>query len=220
MARSSPSFANVGFITTANPQAIEVLTSCKGKMDKTVLVILAEGAEEIETVTTIDMLRRGGLWVTVAGLEGAEPVLCSRGVVILPDKSLVDALAEKPLYDCVVLPGGISGTERLCKSGTVGTILRAHEKQSRLIAAICAAPLALVTHGIATGKRLTSYPSVKDKISSKYEYVEGERVVVDEFLITSRGPGTAYWFGLKLIELLAGKEKAAAVERGMAMNSP
>ncbi|GBP30940.1 Protein dj-1beta [Eumeta japonica] len=78
------------------------------------------------------------------------------------------------------------------------------------------APTAFVAHGVAKGKKVTSYPSTKDKIpSAEYSYIEGERVVVDGNIVTSRGPGTAYWFGLKLIEMLTGKDKADQVEKGM-----
>ncbi|XP_038219970.1 protein dj-1beta-like isoform X2 [Zerene cesonia] len=184
-------------------------------MSKSALVVLAQGAEEMETVITVDMLRRGGVTVTLAGLDGASPVLCSRQVTLVPDKSLADALAASPQYDAVILPGGLEGSERLSKSDVVGSLLKDHEKSGKIVAAICAAPTAFVAHGVAKGKRITSYPTTKDKITGDYTYVEGERVVVDGNIVTSRGPGTAYWFGLTLIELLTGKEKAEQVEKGM-----
>ncbi|KAI8433436.1 hypothetical protein MSG28_015472 [Choristoneura fumiferana] len=125
----------------------------------------------------------------------------------------------------VILPGGLEGSERLSKSSVVGTLLKEHEKAGKIVAAICAAPTAFVAHGIGRGKKVTSYPTTKDHITGDYTYVEGERVVVDDNVVTSRvsayrhseieGPGTAYWFGLSLIQLLAGKEKADAVEKGM-----
>ncbi|CAH0689126.1 unnamed protein product [Chilo suppressalis] len=191
-----------------------LLSTCPA-MSKTALVILAQGAEEMETVITVDMLRRGGVNVTLAGLDGDSPVLCSRQVTLVPNKSLADALAENPQYDAVILPGGLEGSDRLSKSSAVGTLLKEHEKAGKIVAAICAAPTAFVAHGVAQGKRVTSYPSTKDKITGNYKYVEGERVVVDGNIVTSRGPGTAYWFGLSLIELLVGKEEAAKVEKGM-----
>ncbi|KAM3955417.1 DJ-1 beta [Aphomia sociella] len=187
-------------------------------MSKSALVILAQGAEEMETIITVDMLRRGGVTVVLAGLDGSSPVLCSRQVTVVPDKSLADALAENPQYDAVILPGGLEGSDRLSKSDVVGTLLKEHEKAGKIVAAICAAPTAFVAHGVAQGKRVTSYPTTKDKIDGvpgDYKYVEGERVVIDGNVVTSRGPGTAYWFGLKLIELLTGKDKADTVEKGM-----
>ncbi|XP_073965129.1 protein dj-1beta-like [Choristoneura fumiferana] len=185
------------------------------KMSKSALVILAQGAEEMETIITVDMLRRAGVTVILAGLDGCTPVLCSRQVTLVPDQSLADALANKPEYDAVILPGGLEGSERLSKSSVVGTLLKEHEKAGKIVAAICAAPTAFVAHGIGRGKKVTSYPTTKDHITGDYTYVEGERVVVDDNVVTSRGPGTAYWFGLSLIQLLAGKEKADAVEKGM-----
>ncbi|CAH0712817.1 unnamed protein product, partial [Brenthis ino] len=184
-------------------------------MSKTALMIMAQGAEEMETVITVDMLRRAGVSVTLAGLDGNAPVLCSRQITVVPDKSLADALAEKPQYDAVILPGGLEGSDRLCKSDVVGSLLKEHENSGKIVAAICAAPTAFVAHGVAKNKRITSYPTTKDKITADYTYVEGERVVVDGNIVTSRGPGTAYWFGLKLIEMLVGKEKADQVEKGM-----
>lgn len=187
-------------------------------MSKSALVILAQGAEEMETVITVDVLRRGGVTVILAGLDGDSPVLCSRQITLVPDKSLSDALAETPQYDAVILPGGLEGSDRLSKSEVVGKLLKEHEKAGKLVAAICAAPTAFVAHGVGQGKRVTSYPSTKEMITNAagdYKYVEGERVVTDGNVVTSRGPGTAYWFGLKLIELLVSEEKADQVKKGM-----
>lgn len=171
------------------------------------LLLLAEGAEEMEAVITADVLRRGGVEVTIAGLGGMTPVKCSRSVVIVPDKSLDDALKE-PLYDVVILPGGLKGSESLAASTAVGKLLKEQEKNGRLIAAICAAPIALKSHGIGCGKNITSHPSKKDEVASgNYKYSE-DRVVVDGQLITSRGPGTAFEFALAIVEKLQNKEAA------------
>lgn len=115
----------------------------------------------------------------------------------------------------MILPGGKDGTDALVDSALVGEVLRAQESGGRLIAAICAAPLALKEHKIALGKSLTSYPSVKDKLVSDYKYVDGQKVVQDGQLITSRGPGTAFDFGLKLVEVLVGADKADQVAKGL-----
>lgn len=97
----------------------------------------------------------------------------------------------------------------------VGEILKSQESSDRWIAAICAAPLALSAHKIGLGKSLTSYPSVKDKLTSDFKYVDDQIVVQDGKLITSRGPGTAFQFGLKIAETLVGIEKAQQVAKGM-----
>ncbi|XP_033109194.1 protein/nucleic acid deglycase DJ-1-like [Anneissia japonica] len=170
------------------------------------LLILANGAEEIETVIPVDVLRRAEVDVTVAGLTGLAPVTCSRNVVIVPDKSLEDAAKEGP-YDAIILPGGGVGAKNLCESASVGAMLKEQEKKNRIVAAICAAPTALMSHGIGNGKKLTSHPAVSKELaaSGMYTYLE-ERVVRDGQIITSRGPGTAFEFALCIVEALKGKE--------------
>lgn len=115
----------------------------------------------------------------------------------------------------VILPGGLGGTEAFIKSSLVGDILKSQESNDRLIAAICAAPLALMAHKICLGKSLTSYPSTKDKLASDYKYVDDQIVVQDGKLITSRGPGTTFTFGLKIAEALVGVDKAKEVAKGL-----
>ncbi|KAH8247307.1 hypothetical protein KR038_002005, partial [Drosophila bunnanda] len=183
------------------------------KMSKNALVILAPGAEEMELIIAVDVLRRAGIKVTMAGLNGSEPVKCSRDVHIVPDIELAKVAADK--FDVVVLSGGLGGSNAMADSAVVGDILKAHEDGGKLIAAICAAPTVLAKHGIATGKSLTSYPSMKEQLVDKYSYVEGELVVQDGNLITSRGPGTAYNFALKIAEELVGKQKVQEVAKGL-----
>ncbi|XP_016950871.1 protein dj-1beta [Drosophila biarmipes] len=183
------------------------------KMSKSALVILAPGAEEMEFVIAADVLRRAGIKVTVAGLNDAEAVKCSRDVQILPDTSLAKVSADK--FDVVVLPGGLGGSNAMAESALVGDLLRNQESSGGLIAAICAAPTVLAKHGVAAGKSLTSYPSMKPQLVDKYSYVDDKNVVKDGNLITSRGPGTAYEFALKIAEELAGKEKVQEVAKGL-----
>ncbi|XP_058974011.1 protein dj-1beta isoform X2 [Musca domestica] len=151
--------------------------------------------------------------VTVAGLAGSEPVKCSRDVVIVPDTSLESVKATK--FDVVILPGGLGGSKALAASAMVGEILKQQEKENRIVAAICAAPTALAAFDIGKGKSLTSYPSFKSQLESHYKYIDDQKVIQDGNLITSRGPGTAFDFGLKIAEVLAGPEKAAEVAKGM-----
>ncbi|GFS13213.1 protein DJ-1 [Elysia marginata] len=177
------------------------------------LVFLAEGAEEMETVISVDVLRRGGIDVTLAGLKGVEPVLCSRNVKLVPDKSVADALKSGP-YDVLVCPGGAKGAQNLCESAEVGKALKEQEKAGRLVAAVCAAPTALLAHQVAKGKKVTSHPSVADKLKGDYKYLE-DRVVVDEKIITSRGPGTCFEFALAIVEQIQGKDKASSLVNPM-----
>lgn len=177
----------------------------------TALVLLTQGSEEMEAVISIDVLRRGGIEVTVAGIDGDEPVRCSRGVVITPDVAL-DAVQGD--FDIVVLPGGAEGAQRLAQSAQVGEILRKQEKSGRRVGAICAAPIALQAHGVFQHHRLTSHPSVKELIRDWGEYSE-HSVVADRNLITSRGPGTAFAFALRIVGTLTDAQRMVQVRAPM-----
>lgn len=179
-------------------------------MSKTALVLVAQGSEEMEAVITIDVLRRGGIDVTVASISDNDVVKCSRGVNIKADAKLSAIIGNN--YDAVVLPGGLDGSKAFQASNLVGEVLRRQEKEGRLVAAICAAPTALKTHGIGSGKKLTSYPNFKEELSQGYTYSE-DRVVEDGKLITSRGPGTAFEFALALVNHLVGHDKKSEVEK-------
>lgn len=171
-----------------------------------VLVPLAEGFEEIEAVTVIDVLRRGGVEVVVAGLLPG-PVRGSRGVVVVPDTTLDEVGARR--FDAVALPGGRQGAEALRDDPRVRDLLVAHAQDGRWIAAICAAPIALAAAGLTEGRTLTSHPSVRDELLG-VDYRE-DRVVRDDKLVTSRGPGTALEFAVALLALLCGGAKASEV---------
>ncbi|KAH8300656.1 hypothetical protein KR018_001799 [Drosophila ironensis] len=181
---------------------------------KKALIVLAPGAEEMEFTISADVLRRAKVKVTVAGLEGCDPVKCSRDVVIVPDTSLEQALCEGT-YDAVILPGGLGGTKALIDSSAVGELLRNQEDRGGLIAAICAAPTALAKHGIGKGKAVTSYPPMRPQMEANYCYVDDQNVVQDGNLITSRGPGTSFEFALKIAQFLAGTEVAKSVAKEM-----
>ena len=179
---------------------------------KRALLILAPGAEEMEAVITADVLRRAKVEVVIAGLESAEAVECSRGVKIVPDASLESAAGGS--YDVVVLPGGAGGAKRLSESPQVKQILQAQESGGQYIAAVCAAPTALLAHGIGRGKQLTSHPGVREKLEESYSYSEA-RVVADGTLITSRGPGTCFEFALAIVTALLGEKTAGEVAKPM-----
>lgn len=176
--------------------------------DKTALVLLAPGAEEMEVSIIVDVLRRGGVKVTLAGVAGSSAVACSRGLRIVPDVALGDVAGS---FDAVVLPGGAQGAENLGNSPLVGRHLKTQWQRGRIVAAVCAAPAALLRHEIGLGQTVTSHPSVADVVRGAYTFSE-ERVVESGFLITSQGPGTCFEFALRLLRRLRGAE----VEREVA----
>ncbi|WP_421620699.1 DJ-1 family glyoxalase III [Alkalilimnicola ehrlichii] len=174
-----------------------------------VLVPLATGCEELEAVTVIDLLRRAGIDVVTASLDG-EPVRASRGVTLVADTLLDEALRRD--FDMVVLPGGAEGARRLGEDDRVTELLRKLADSERFTAAICAGPKVLAGAGLLEGRQATAFPGALDDVPG-VELRGGEPVVVDASVVTSRGPGTAMDFALRLIELLAGEAQAAEVEQ-------
>lgn len=176
----------------------------------TVLVPLAQGCEEIEAVTIINILRRAGITVVSAGLD-AQPVRASRGTVLIPDTTLDAALHKS--YDLVVLPGGQPGTNNLKADARILALLKHMADQDKYVAAICAAPSVLASAGLLDGKRATSYPGALDTFPAIQQ--NSDAVVEDGKIITSRGPGTAMDFALILVERLAGKARRDEVESAL-----
>lgn len=177
---------------------------------KTVLVPMAPGFEEIETITVVDILRRAGARVTLAGtVEG--PLKGSRGIHVLPDDQL-DNILEKD-FDMIVLPGGQPGTDNLRKDARVAQLLKKMDGLNKHIAAICAAPLILRDAGILGSRYITSHPSIQNDLQG-IDYSE-DRVVVDGHIVTSQSPGTAMEFSLKLVEILFGRERMDVVNQGV-----
>jgi 4-methyl-5(b-hydroxyethyl)-thiazole monophosphate biosynthesis len=174
-----------------------------------VLVPLAEGCEELEAVTIIDLLRRAGIEVVSAGLKPGV-VKASRGVQLLPDTTLDAVLHDE--FDMVVLPGGMPGAQHLKDDKRILGLLKKMAGEGKYAAAICAAPMALAEAGLLVGKKATSYPGFLDKMALPDTQYLSDAVVKDGKVLTSRGPGTAMDFALALIEELAGKEKRDQVE--------
>lgn len=180
-------------------------------MSKKVLVPIADGTEEIEAVCIIDVLRRAGASVTVASVDELQ-VTASRGVKLVADKLITDCVDET--YELVVLPGGMPGAEHLRDSKELETILRNQKQEERLYGAICASPaVVLQHHGLLDQRRATCHPNFVGELKNT-DLVES-RVAVDGTCVTSRGPGTALEFALKLVEMLYGEEKAQEVAAPM-----
>lgn len=174
------------------------------KMSINVLVPIAHGTEEMEAVIIVDMLRRAGYDVKVAGESSINT--CARGIKILPDIH-IDDLDEYDSFDAIVIPGGLTGVERLSDSSALEKITKAHFAAGKLIAAVCAAPTLLQDFKIVTSETsVTSHPSVAGKLNQ--EYYSTEKVVRDNNIITSRGAGTTFDFALAIIEFFSGKAAA------------
>ncbi len=177
---------------------------------KKVLIPLAPGFEEIEALAVVDILRRAGIEVVLAGTAD-NPIEGRNRIKVLADASLDSVKGED--FDMIVLPGGAVGTENLKKDVRVKEIIERLYKKGRFITAICAAPTVLSAIGITEGKTVTSHPTVRAKLQK--EKLSDDRVVVDGNIITSQGPGTAIEFAFKLIEVLLGKGKTAEVNKGV-----
>lgn len=178
-----------------------------------VLVPLAQGCEELEAVTIIDLLRRADIEVTSAGLDEGL-VRCSRGVVLMPDTTLDAVLNES--FDMLVLPGGLAGADHLQEDPRIGGLLRDMAEAGCFTAAICAAPKVLASAGLLDGREATAYPGILKADDLPATRLLDRAVVRDGNVITSRGPGTAMDFALTLIETLVGRDRRDAVEAALA----
>ena len=180
-------------------------------MKKTVLIVLADGFEEIEAVTSIDVLRRAGLEVIVAGV-GKREIIGAHEITV-ETNLMIEQYQGMP--DAIILPGGMPGADNLNKSEAVKDLLQKMKKSGKLIAAICAAPaVVLAPNGILEGKRATCYPGYENALGPKVKFV-ANRVVVDGQVTTSQGPGTAIEFSLELVSQLLSVEKADLIAQKM-----
>ncbi|QBZ83810.1 Putative cysteine protease YraA [Hydrogenovibrio crunogenus] len=180
---------------------------------KKVLIPLAQGCEEIEAVTLIDLLVRAEIEVVTASLDDNRTITASRGVQLIAQTTLESVL--KTPFDLVVLPGGLPGADHLNKDLRLHQLLKNVLVAGGYVGAICAAPKVLVSAGLLEGKQATSFPGVIDQHPAEGMTYLNEPVVVDGQIITSRGPGTAIAFALTLIEMLVGAPKRAEVQAAL-----
>ncbi|SHM36470.1 DJ-1 family glyoxalase III [Halanaerobium congolense] len=179
-----------------------------------ILIPLAEGFEEIEAVTNIDVLRRAGLDVITAGI-GSKNIEGDHGIKVEAD-TVISEIDTADL-DAVVLPGGMPGAANLRDSNELRNIIKKLNEENKLCAAVCAAPIVLEAAGILDGKKATSYPGFdKDMPSCNYQE---DRVVIDGNLITGRGPGVAVEFAMTLVEYLLDKETKEELQKSMLVKS-
>ena len=175
------------------------------------LIPLARGFEDIEAVTVIDVLRRGGVEVVTASLSGATEVVSAHGVTMKADARLADVADGD--YDAIVLPGGGEGTENLKNSDALIRLLQRQNDAGRWLCAICAAPTVLVEAGVlAEGLHVTCYPTCQMELDRPWSPVP---VVVDGNVITGQAPGSALLFALVVLQTLTDEATARRVARGL-----
>ena len=175
-----------------------------------VSVLLADGCEEIEAVTIIDVLRRARVKVRTLALKDLL-VKGAHGIDLKADALLEDE--QDKHWDMVVLPGGQPGADTLRDDPRVTSLLEKQLGHKRWVAAICAAPIALGKHGMLKGRRATSFPGFEDQLQGALFVTE--RVVVDGEVVTSRGPGTAFEFAFELVSILKGRADSEKLRRDM-----
>ena len=175
-----------------------------------VCIPLAEGFEDIEAVTLIDVLRRGGIEVIVAGV-GGEVITSAHNLKIATDTT-IEKVSSNDL-DLVVLPGGLPGATNLAKSEEVKKLLQEMDEKGKYVGAICAAPIALKEAGVLKDK-YTAYPGWEENIR-KEGYISDAKVVEDKNVLTSKGPATAICFGLEIVKKFAGIETYNQLKSGL-----
>jgi 4-methyl-5(b-hydroxyethyl)-thiazole monophosphate biosynthesis len=177
---------------------------------KKICIPLADGFEEIEAVTLIDVFRRAGFVVKTCGVSGLY-VRGAHDIMLTADITLDEALDGE--WDLVALPGGMPGATNLRDDDRIGELLERTAEAGGFVGAICAAPIVLAHFGFIKGRKATSYPGFAGQMPGA-EYCE-DRVVCDGRVLTSRGPGTAMEFALAIAELFAGKEQAETLKKQM-----
>ena len=178
------------------------------------LVVISNGSEEIETVTIIDLLVRAGITVTTATISETLTNTCSRGVKISADKYLRECTEQ---YDVIALPGGMGGAKAFAAHAELMQMCKDQLAAKRYVAAICATPaVALQPNGVIGNRKVTCYPGCNGPLVNR-EAVD-QRVVVDDYLITSMSPGSTMEFTLEIIRQLKGEDVMKEVEKGLVMN--
>ncbi len=176
-----------------------------------VLVPFAEGFEEIEATSIVDVLRRAMMDVVTVSITGNREVKGSHGMVITTD-ALMESVNSSD-FNSIALPGGMPGSSNLRENeGVIQAVREIHER-NKLVAALCAAPIVLARAGVISGKKVTCYPGFVEELGDAH--YTGEPVEQDETIITGRGPGCAIPFALKIVELADGPDTAANLRDSM-----
>lgn len=173
-------------------------------MQKTALVILSKGFEDVEAVAPIDVLTRAGVAVTIASTAPG-PAAAAYGLTLVPHTT-VDQITD--LFDAIVIPGGMVNAETLAANRTVIDLIKKHHAAGKIVAAICASSALVLGEaaGLLKGKKATGSPGSENRLTASGATVTGVHVTVDGNIITGMGPGAALPFGLQIAEYLIGRE--------------
>lgn len=172
-------------------------------------VLFATGFEEVEGLTVVDLLRRANINTSMVGVE-EKKVTGAHEVTITTDTLLDDVDIDK--IDALILPGGAPGFQNLRKNKRVLSMIEDAYEKKKIVAAICASPSVLATAGVLKNKKATIYPGMEEEIKKGEGIIQDDLVVVDNNIVTSKGPATTMLFALKLIELLKDKETSEDVK--------
>lgn len=178
-----------------------------------IYVHLASGFEEIEALTVVDILRRAGLQAALVSVTGEKLVTGAHDITVMADITLKEA--DYKTCEMIVLPGGMPGAINLQNCEDLIRHIQCFTENNKYVAAICAAPLVLAHAGVLKNKKATIYPGMEEYLNEAL-YSEA-RIVVDDKIITSKGPGTAMEFALELVYLLAGGTMAAKLRKNLIM---
>lgn len=178
---------------------------------KKVNVYLAEGFEEIEALTVVDVLRRADVEVATVSISNSKEVKGAHSIPVVADKTFDDA--DHNTADMLVLPGGMPGTTNLEKHEGLKSLIKEFYHSEKLIAAICAAPSILGKMELLESSMATCYPGFEEDL--KGAILSDDLVIRHKNIITSKGPGTAMLFALDLVDVLVGREIAEEVKAGM-----
>lgn len=177
---------------------------------KKVYIALADGFEEVEALTVVDLLRRAGVDVKMVSVTANKEVQGAHQIVVLCDL-LIESIKDKA--DMLVLPGGAAGTHALMEHKGLAALIKEYNAEGRYLAAICAAPSVYGKLGLLKGYRATCYPGWEGNLLGAI--TTDEHVVCDHNFITSKGPGTSMEFALYLVTVLCGESKAKELKEDL-----
>ncbi len=180
---------------------------------KNIMVVVADGNETIELFTVVDYLRRVDIKVDIVSIKDSRYLETGQNISYKADKLLADI--DYKAYDGIYIPGGTKGALAVRDDTRVIEIIKAFERDKKLIAAICAGPIVLEKAGVLENKKATSHPSMKDQMKNVGEYVDDQILVIDENILTARGAAITNYLALKLVDILGGAEKLKDLKNGI-----